>query len=238
MRFRFLSKQLFFPHPETADPHGIVALGGDLRTERLILAYSMGIFPWYSEGEPILWWSPDPRFVLYPNKLTVRRSLRKVIRSGRFEIRYDTAFADVIAHCARVPRDGQNGTWITPEMLAAYIELHELGSAHSVEAWQDGRLVGGLYGVAMGGFFFGESMFRLASDASKVALTALAGRLRDARLIDCQAHNSFFEAMGAEHIPRRLFLTELENHIDAPDLWSATEPLQADEALASLEEGR
>ncbi|MDJ0842437.1 MAG: leucyl/phenylalanyl-tRNA--protein transferase [Acidobacteriota bacterium] len=222
MRFRFLGKKIQFPHPETADANGIVAIGGDLRPERLVLAYRQGIFPWYSDGEPILWWSPNPRFVLYPEHLKIRRSLRKIINQKRFEIRYDTAFEKVIRICATMPRPGQEGTWITREMQEAYILLHRSGYAHSVEAWLDGKLAGGLYGLAMGSFFFGESMFYIAPNASKVALAALVERFKDARLIDCQAHNPFFESMGAEHIPRSLFLEELEQHIDDPNLWELT----------------
>lgn len=202
-----------------ADANGIVALGGDLRWERLVLAYRHGIFPWYSKGEPIIWWSPDPRFVLFPDQLKVRRSLRKTLKRCTFEYRYDSAFAQVVEYCSRVPREGQDGTWITDEMKAAYIDLHHRGYAHSVETWLDGELVGGLYGVAMGPFFFGESMFHLVSDASKAALVALVERYRHAPLIDCQVHNTFFESMGATHIPREEFLRILEKHLNDANIW-------------------
>ena len=213
-------KNIWFPNPELADPQGIVALGGDLRPERLLLAYRRGIFPWFSHGEPIIWWSPDPRFVLFPNDLKLRRSLRKVIRNGPFEVRFDTAFEEVISRCSVLPRPGQNGTWITLSMRQAYIHMFRLGFAHSVETWLDDRLVGGLYGLGMGPFFFGESMFHIESNASKVALAALVDRYRNAPLIDCQVHNEFFESMGATLIRRDRFLNILDQHIDEPNIWT------------------
>ncbi len=225
MTIYMLDKRIWFPNPELSeDPHGIIAVGGDLRVKRLVFAYRSGIFPWYNEGEPIIWWSPDPRFVLYPERLKIRRGLRKTLRKKIYEIRYDQAFAKVIDHCATAKRPGQAGTWITRAMRRAYIRLHQAGYAHSVEAYREDRLVGGLYGVALGAFFFGESMFYLEPDASKVALAALAARYREARFIDCQVPNPFFESMGAETIPRDRFLQELRAHVDAENLWEATRP--------------
>lgn len=219
MPYYMLDKDIWLPDPTLADAQGVVAIGGDLRPERLLLAYRHGIFPWYSDGEPIVWWSPNPRFVLFPKDLKVRRSLRKTLKKGHFEIRYDTAFAEVIEHCSKIEREGQGGTWITDPMREAYIEMHRLGWAHSVETFLDGRLVGGLYGIAMGPFFFGESMFHLVSDASKAALVALVNRFEHAPFIDCQVHNEFFESMGATHIPRNRFLKTLAKHIDEPNHW-------------------
>jgi leucyl/phenylalanyl-tRNA---protein transferase len=212
-----LDERLLFPPPELADD-GLLAVGGDLRPERLILAYSQGIFPWYSEGQPILWHSPDPRMVLFADALHVPKSLAKVLRKGAFEIRLDTAFADVIAACATTPRPNQPGTWITRAMKKAYVELHRQGYAHSAEAWQGGRLVGGLYGVSIGGAFFGESMFAKVSDASKAAFVALVERLRewDIDLIDSQVHTDHVARFGAELIPRRAYLAALKKAIARP----------------------
>lgn len=223
MHYHFLGHKLEFPHPETADEHGIVAIGGDLSVERLVLAYRHGIFPWFNDDEPVLWWSPDPRFVLFPKDLKVGRSLRKVIRNKGFEVRFDTAFDQVIAYCARLPRPGQGGTWITEEMRQAYLALHQTGWAHSVEVWLNNQLVGGLYGVAMGRFFFGESMFYLEPNASKVALYHLCTRFEKAPLIDCQVANPFFADMGAVHVHRRDFLKVLAYYIDQPSLWHETQ---------------
>jgi leucyl/phenylalanyl-tRNA---protein transferase len=189
----------------------LLAVGGDLRPTRLLAAYSKGIFPWYSEGQPILWHSPHPRFVLEPEKLHVPRSLAKAIRRGRFEVRYDTAFAEVIQQCARVPRPHQTGTWITEEMAEAYVELHRLGFAHSAESWQEGRLVGGVYGVGLGTAFFGESMFAHVPDASKVAFVHLVRRLRGwgFTLVDCQQETEHLARFGAESWTRKRFLSAL-----------------------------
>ena len=213
-----LDERLIFPPPALADRNGILAIGGDLRPERLLLAYSMGIFPWYSEEMPILWHSPDPRLVLTPATLHVGRSLRKAIRRRPYEIRLDTAFADVIAACARTPRPGQDGTWITDDMRAAYVELHRRGFAHSAEAWQGQRLVGGLYGVSLGGVFFGESMFADASDASKIAFVTLVRQLHawGIDLIDCQVHTDHLSSLGAEEWPRSMFLASLERAVRQP----------------------
>ena len=206
-----LGSELAFPDPEASEPSGLLALGGDLSPERLLLAYATGIFPWYSEGQPILWHSPDPRAVLAPAQLRISRSLAKTLRRGRFEVRLDTAFEAVIHGCAEVPRPGQEGSWITGEMREAYLVLHRLGYAHSAEAWEDGSLVGGLYGVSIGSAFFGESMFALASDASKVAFAVLVGQLErwGFELIDCQVHTDHLERFGAQLWPRGRFLDAL-----------------------------
>jgi leucyl/phenylalanyl-tRNA--protein transferase len=192
------------------DPDGLLCAGGDLSPARLLEAYRRGIFPWFSEGQPILWWSPDPRTVLYPAEFKVSRSLAKTIRNRGFEVRIDCSFPEVMAHCAD-PRLRPEGTWISPQMRAAYQQLHELGHAHSYETWHGGRLVGGLYGVAMGPVFFGESMFSLERDASKVALAALVRAMieRNGRLIDCQVASTHLESLGARSIPRRQFILEL-----------------------------
>lgn len=213
-----LDRHLVFPPPELAEDTGLLAVGGDLRPERLLLAYSTGIFPWYEDGLPILWHSPDPRMVLRADELVVGRSLRKTLRRGRYQVRLDTAFADVIGACAEVPRPGQHGTWITDEMRAAYVELHRQGYAHSAEAWLDGRLVGGLYGVSLGGAFFGESMFARAADASKVAFVTLVDQLRrwDIGLIDCQVHTEHLERFGATEWPRERFLAALAAALEKP----------------------
>ncbi|MGB5062760.1 MAG: leucyl/phenylalanyl-tRNA--protein transferase [Candidatus Competibacter sp.] len=204
-----------FPHPDRAltEPDGLLAAGGSLTPRRLLRAYRMGIFPWYSADQPILWWSPDPRLVLLPECLKVSRSLRKTLRKGLFAITADTAFEQVVAACAG-PRQGEPGTWITPEMHRAYCRLHRLGHAHSIETWREGELVGGLYGVALGRVFYGESMFSWTSDASKVALVALATQLRrwDFAVIDCQVTTTHLLSMGAADIPRATFLQLLERY--------------------------
>jgi leucyl/phenylalanyl-tRNA--protein transferase len=217
-----------FPPIGTAlrEPNGLLAAGGDLSPERIIDAYRQGIYPWYSRGQPLLWWSPDPRMVLYVNEYRRSRSLAKRIRRGDFEVRVDTAFDQVIGACANVVRDSQNGTWITGEMAAAYRRLHALGYAHSVEAWRDGELVGGLYGLALGRVFFGESMFSHESDASKVALAALVSLLAAQKvpMIDCQQETEHLASMGARPIPRREFaraLAELIHSNAAPADWMA-----------------
>ena len=200
-----------------ASPNGLLCAGGDLSPERLVEAYSRGIFPWFSEGDPILWWSPDPRMVLFPAELKVSRSLRKAVARGAYETRYDSAFAEVMAQCA-APRDGHAGTWIVPEMVAAYTELHRRGLAHSVESWRDGELAGGLYGVALGQVFFGESMFARAADASKVALVRLVERLAagGCRVIDCQQATPHLASLGAREIRRAAFAQLLEESIQYP----------------------
>jgi leucyl/phenylalanyl-tRNA--protein transferase len=208
------------------EPNGLLALGGDLSPERLLAAYRRGIFPWYSEGEPILWWSPDPRMVLFPEELRITRAFAKVLRNRPYEVRLDTAFAQVVAACATTPREGQAGTWITPEMQAAYRRLHELGYAHSVETWVDGRLAGGLYGIALGRAFYGESMFSRQRDASKIALAHLCAHLkrRGFGIIDCQMETAHLSSLGARPIPRQEFsawLDRLAPAGDPPGPWPA-----------------
>ena len=220
-----LSSENVFPPPHLSTKEGLVAIGGDLSPQRLLIAYRMGIFPWYSENEPILWWSPDPRMVLFPNELKMSRSLAKVIRQGRFQITVDTCFEDVIAACARTRVLRNEGTWINSEMEQAYIRLHQMGYAHSIEAWCDRGLAGGLYGVSLGGFFFGESMFSAISNASKAALAYLCSFLksRDFDLIDCQVQTSHLESLGARMISRAQFLNQLEMTLRKPSLigkWS------------------
>ncbi|MCP4808956.1 MAG: leucyl/phenylalanyl-tRNA--protein transferase [Proteobacteria bacterium] len=202
-----------FPDPALAREDGLLAVGGDLHPHRLLLAYAMGIFPWYSDGQPILWHSPDPRFVLLPEEFRVQRSLRKVVKKRPFQLTLDTCFAKVIDKCSATHRPGQRGTWITREMRDAYLELHELGFAHSVEAWQDGELVGGLYGVSIGRVYFGESMFSAVSDASKVAFVHLVHQLVrwDFQLIDSQVYTRHLARFGAREMPRRLYLKRLED---------------------------
>ena len=217
-----LDHRIAFPNPALANPDGLLAVGGDLSVERLKFAYRIGIFPWYSKEDPILWFSPDPRFVLYPDQFKLRRSLKKTIRKGIFQVRFDTAFEDVIRACSSATRPDQDSTWITDDMIQAYIKMHKAGYAHSVETWSDNQLVGGLYGIAIGPFFFGESMFHRQQDASKVALAALVQRFKQAPFIDCQVANDFFRSMGAVDIPRRTFLKTLAKHINKPNLWHKT----------------
>ena len=209
-----------FPNVETAErePDGLLALGGDLSVARLLNAYRRGIFPWFGAGDPILWWSPDPRTILFPNRPRISRTLRKTLRKGRFGATMDRDFDAVITACAQ-PRSADNGTWLVPEMIAAYRRLHHRGLAHSVEIWQDDTLAGGLYGVAIGRVFFGESMFTRIRDASKVALVHLCGRLLEQgfRLIDCQASTAHLFRMGAEQIPRTDFIRMLERWCPGPD---------------------
>jgi leucyl/phenylalanyl-tRNA--protein transferase len=201
------------------DPDGLLAVGGDLSVRRLLAAYRQGIFPWYSAGQPILWWSPDPRAVLFPDKLHVSRSLARVLRQGRFEVTFDQDFAAVIQRCSE-PRADDQGTWITTEMQQAYIDLHAAGHAHSVEAWLNGELVGGVYGVSIGKVFFGESMFSRVSNASKVAFVTLVHQLRawDFGLIDCQIQSEHLARFGAELIPRQRFVQLLDEYCTKPDV--------------------
>ncbi len=200
-----------FPDPNEAEPEGIIAIGGDLKPDRLLNAYAAGIFPWYNPGEPILWWSLDPRMVLFLDDFRYSKSLHRVVKSGRFEVRIDTAFRQVMQKCATTQREGQDGTWISPEMLEAYCRLHELGFAHSFETYHEGALVGGLYGVSLGQFFFGESMFHTMTDASKVAFVKLVEFCRGNhfRLIDAQQETSHLASLGAKPIPRTEFLNIL-----------------------------
>lgn len=217
-----LTYQLSFPDPRTASAEGIVAYGGDLSPSRLMMAYRNGIFPWYSINDPILWWSPDPRLILELDDFKLHRSLRKKI--SQFEIRFDSIFSEVIRECASAPRRGQKGSWITHEMIEAYETLHALGHAHSVEAFQNGVLVGGLYGVSVGGAFCGESMFAKVSDASKVAFAALVDRLREGGgdFIDCQVPTEHLKSLGAKEVSRDTFLECLamsQNKTSLPSVW-------------------
>lgn len=206
-----LTDKLAFPDPRLASPEGLLAVGGDLSPERLLLAYSLSIFPWYGSGEPILWWSPDPRCVIVPNEVHVSRRLARTLQQRRFRITCNRAFDQVLAACAGPRRTGAVGTWLVPEMQAAYRRLHTLGYAHSVESWLGDELVGGIYGVAIGRFFFGESMFHQATDASKVALVTLCRHLtaKQFELLDCQVPNPHLFRMGATPMPRAAFLDRL-----------------------------
>jgi len=201
-----------------ADPNGLLAASAELTSERLVDAYRHGVFPWYSEGQPVLWWSPDPRMVLFIDELKVSRSLRKVLRSGRFEVRVDSAFREVMEGCALAPRPGQLGTWITPQVINAYSRLHRAGHAHSVETWHHDELVGGLYGVSIGRMFYGESMFAQLPEASKVALVHLAAILRSNKmpLIDCQQETQHLARFGARPISRDVFAAHLRALVNSP----------------------
>lgn len=207
-----LNNSLVFPDPRCAESDGLVAVGGDLRIERLILAYQNGIFPWYSEGNPIMWFSPDPRLILFPRELRVSRSLRKVINSKDFEVTFDTSFEEVIMKCASMRRKNQYATWITSDMIDAYVKLHDEGFAHSVETFHDGELVGGLYGISLGGAFFGESMFHSMSNASKVSLYHLVEKLKfwGFDFIDSQVSTSHMKTLGAQEVDRDSFLAMLK----------------------------
>jgi len=220
-----LSDNLIFPSPQLAPQEGLLAVGGDLSQERLLLAYRMGIFPWYSKDEPIMWWSPDPRLVLYPSELKVSKSLKKTIKKRLFQVTVDQAFESVIKACAQSRTRMQEGTWIVNDMIAAYCHLHESGLAHSVETWQAGKLTGGLYGVSLGKCFFGESMFTRTSNASKVAFVALVELLKtlNFNLIDCQVTTAHLLSFGAREIPRTRFLKELEKSLESTTIknkWS------------------
>ncbi len=226
-----------FPSVQLAlsEPNGLLAVGGDLSPERLIAAYRQGIFPWYNEDQPILWWSPNPRAVLFPEALNISRSLRKVIRQKRFDITFDQDFEGVITACAE-PRPYEQETWISPEIFEAYVTLHRLGYGHSVEAWQEGRLVGGLYGIAIGQVFFGESMFSRESNASKVAFVHLSRQLQrwHYRAIDCQVSSEHLHSLGAIDIPRVDFLSLLKHHTN---LHGKTLPWQFDHDFEPLTDG-
>ena len=232
-----LTEELRFPPPEGASPEGIVAIGGDFRPERLLLGYAQGIFPWPSEGLPLLWFSPDPRFVLEPNHAHIPRSLRKQLKREPYSIRLDTAFGRVIRACAETKRPGQRGTWITDDLIDGYEALFALGFAHSVEAWDGDKLVGGLYGVSLGKAFFGESMFAHAPDASKLAFAMLLAQLKawDLRIVDCQVYTEHLARFGAEEWPRDLFLGTLREalaHDTRRGKW--TLELTAEQALELL----
>lgn len=201
-----LDKELAFPPTQLAEPDGLLAMGGDLSPERLLLAYRNGIFPWY-EGEHILWWCPDPRFVLFPESLKVNKTVKAMLKRDEFEFTIDKSFTEVIRHCKKIVRPGQDGTWITNEVEKAYSKMHELGYAHSAEVWKDGKLVGGLYGIRLGKVFFGESMFSLVSNASRYAFTKYVEQLKQegVELIDCQVHTEYLESMGAHMIEAKDF---------------------------------
>lgn len=209
---------LTFPPTTSAlsDPNGLLAVGGDLSPARLIAAYRLGIFPWFDENQPILWWSPNPRAVLFPEKIHISKSLKKKLRQHTVTVTGDQQFLQVVEHCAQVPRSGQDGTWITDDMLDAYSVLHSMGVAHSVEVWQQGQLVGGLYGLVIGGVFFGESMFSLITDASKIAFVYLSVQLQrwGFALVDCQVTNPHLLSLGVEEIDRTLFSQLLSSNID------------------------
>jgi leucyl/phenylalanyl-tRNA--protein transferase len=206
-----LSDKISFPPVTLASPEGIVAFGGDLSVKRLLLAYKNGIFPWYNEGEPIIWYSPNQRMVLFPKKLKVSKSMRLLIRKGTFKVTYNTYFNEVIANCKSINRKDQQGTWITTEMQQAYIKLHELGFAKSVEVWLDDELVGGLYGIDLGTVFCGESMFSKVSNASKMAFIYLVEKLQkeNYKILDCQVYNNHLASLGAEEISRTEFISYL-----------------------------
>ena len=203
-----VTEALYFPAVETASPEGILAFGGDLSPERLLLAYQSGIFPWFEAGEPILWWSPNPRMVLFLDELKVSKSMRHILNRNIFKVTFNQEFKAVISNCQNVKRDGQNGTWITNEMIEAYCKLHELGIAKSVEVWKDDKLVGGLYGIDLGHVFCGESMFSLVSNASKVAFISLVNQLKSEKyqILDCQVYNEHLESLGCREINRDDFI--------------------------------
>jgi len=219
----YIRYELSFPPVESATADGLLAYGGDLSPNRLLLAYRSGIFPWYNSNDPILWWSPDPRLVLFLDEFKLRKSLKK--RMKHFEIRYDTVFTQVMQECGTISRDGQNGSWIIPEVVDAYCVLHDMGYAHSIEAWQEGKLVGGLYGVVIGKMFFGESMFAKVSDASKVAFASLIERLKTEGfdMIDCQIPSPHLKSLGAREISREAFMKHLHLKVSeefTPGHWS------------------
>ncbi|MCY1481374.1 Leucyl/phenylalanyl-tRNA--protein transferase [compost metagenome] len=209
----FLTKELFFPPVNETDEDGILAIGGDLSPERLLLAYKSGIFPWFDEDEPILWWSPEERMVLFPNEFSVSKSMRNILNRGVFKVTFNQNFKEVISNCSSIKRDGQRGTWITDGMIEAYSKLNEMGIAKSVEVWQEDILVGGLYGIDLGHIFCGESMFSKVSNASKVAFVSLVKKLKEEnyKLLDCQVHNDHLESLGAREIPREDFIAILKS---------------------------
>lgn len=224
--YQLESDLVYFPPPQLARYDGLLAVGGDLTPERLLLAYQMGIFPWYSPDEPILWWAPDPRLVLFPDEFHCSRRLARILRQGRFSFSINRDFTTVIRACAEIPRPGQEGSWLGEEMVDAYIRLHQQGHAHSVECWRDGALVGGMYGVAMGRVFFGESMFSREANASKAALAHLVALLRQAggTMIDCQVSSDHLRRLGARLLPGRIFYQRLALDLE----------IAADQPAASL----
>ena len=221
----YLSDEHIFPPPNLAEKEGLLAVGGDLSEERLLLAYRMGIFPWYSDEEPVLWWSPDPRLVLYPEEIKVSKTLKKIIKKDRFDITMDQAFDEVVKACAQIRSENNEGTWIGKDMIKAYCKLHESGYAHSVEAWYNGELSGGLYGVSLGKSFFGESMFTRISNASNVVFVKLVEYLTQISfdMIDCQVRTEHMIRFGAREVPRDLFLQQLKESLCKPTIkgkWS------------------
>ena len=218
--YKLIPELSLFPPTEEAEEDGLLAIGVDLTKDRLLAAYSKGIFPWYEIGQPILWWSPDPRLVLIPEELKISRSLRKVLRKQKFEIRVDSSFQQVIKACADVRKRQDEGTWIIPEMQQAYTDLHEEGFAHSIESWLDGKLAGGLYGISLGQCFFGESMFSTRNDSSKVALVALVDFSIQVgiKMIDCQMTTAHLLSLGAREIKRKVFLKKLKKCLEQPTL--------------------
>ncbi len=212
-----LSKELFFPPVSEADSDGILAVGGDLSSERLLLAYQSGIFPWFEADEPIIWWSPNPRMVLFLDELVVSKSMRNILNRNVFKVTFNQNFREVISNCQKMKRNGQNGTWITNDMIEAYCKLNELGTAKSVEVWQNDTLVGGLYGIDLGHVFCGESMFSKVSNASKVAFIALVNQLKaaDYQLLDCQVYNDHLDSLGCREIERSEFMRILKTNSDS-----------------------
>lgn len=210
----YLTKELFFPPVSKANADGILAVGGDLSPERLLLAYKSGIFPWFNEDEPIFWWSPNPRMVLFLDELIISKSMRNILNRNVFTVSFNRNFRDVISNCKKIKRNGQNGTWITNDMIEAYCKLHELGIAKSVEVWQNGELVGGLYGIDLGHVFCGESMFSKVSNTSKVAFIALVNQLKkdNYKLLDCQVYNEHLESLGCREIERDDFMKILKSN--------------------------
>lgn len=231
--FWLSEKDLNFPHPELANEDGILAIGGDLSVERLLIAYNNGLFPWYNPEDPILWWSPDPRFVLFPEELKIAKSMRSYFNQRKFEVSFDRSFEQVIRNCKTQTRKGQvGGTWISEAMVNAYCNLHKAGYAHSVEVWKDDELVGGLYGIGLGKMFFGESMFSKMSNASKVGFITLVKYLtaKDYRLIDCQQETKHLKSLGGNNISRSSFLKMVRENQDLPTIvgsWNTSEDLFA-----------
>lgn len=211
----YVDTTLYFPHPDTADSSGVLAIGGDLHPSRLLLAYQYGIFPWYNPGEPIIWWHPDPRFVIYPAEVKVAKSMRPLFNQARYDITFDKDFKGVMTHCRKAKRNGSDLTWISDEIMEAYGDLHEMGYAHSVEVWEGQELVGGIYGVSLGRVFCGESMFSKKPNTSKMALITLARVLEQEgyALIDCQIANPHLESMGGRHIPRAEFMKVMRQNV-------------------------
>lgn len=209
----YLSKELYFPPVSETKSHGIIAIGGDLSTSRLLLAYKSGIFPWFEDGEPITWWSPNPRMVLFLDELVISKSMRNILNRNTFAVTFNQNFKDVMLNCQQVKRDGQNGTWITNDMIEAYCKLNEMGVAKSIEVWQNDELVGGLYGIDLGNVFCGESMFSKVSNASKVAFITLVKQLQhnNYKLLDCQVYNPHLESLGCREIEREDFMNILHN---------------------------